>query len=399
MYKRFFILILIFCTVLPVGAKKFTVVIDPGHGGSDPGAVRGKIYESHINLAVSLFVGEMLSAHSDIEVVYTRNTDKKLEPTDRMSTAINANGDIYVSIHTNTAFDEKLKKDVITTSGVEVYIIEQFDKNKARSENVLKQSGTIISIDENNKDVTQKFNPSSFHSEAAFKLKQQQIYNQSSYLAVHLLREMGAENRITRGILQRSLYVTWQTPMPSVLVEVGYMSNPEEREFLISTEGQKSLAKGIYNGIMAFKKDYVSRSDTPSVPTETIPEPPKPIEQPKVTETQTPKPVEQPKVTEQPKPVEQPKVTETPKTETPVQPDENQVVYKWQIMAGNVLLAPNDASFKGLKDCKYYIQDKLYKYTYGESTDLKEIEKLRTTVKHLFPDAFIIKMKNGERVK
>ena len=359
--KRFFILILIFCTILPVSAKKFVVVLDPGHGGSDPGAVRGSIYESHINLAIALVVGKMLSAHSDIEVVYTRNTDKKLEPTDRMNTASKANGDIYISIHTNAAYDEKLKKDVITTSGVEVYIIEQFGKNQERSEDVLKRNTSVISINENNEDVTQKFNPSSAHSEAAFKLKQQQIYNQSSYLAVHLLREMGYENRNTRGILQRSLYVTWQTPMPSVLVEVGYISNPDEREFLTSTAGQWSLAKGIYNGIMAFKNEYVGRSNASSVPQETIPD--------------------------------------TPKTEPVAQPVENQVVYKWQIMAGTALLAPNDARFKGLKDCKYYVQDKLYKYTYGESTDLKEIEKLRAKVKQLFPDAFIIAMKNGERVK
>jgi len=379
--KRFFILILIFCTILPVSAKKFVVVIDPGHGGSDPGAVRGKIYESHINLAISLLVGEMLATHSDIEVVYTRKTDKKLEPTDRMTTAINANGDIYVSIHTNAAYNERLKQDVITTSGVEVYIIEQFDRNKERSEKVLQQNSKIISINENNEDVTHKFNPSSFHSEAAFKLKQQQIYNQSSYLAVHLLREMGAENRNTRGIMQRSLYVTWQTPMPSVLVEVGYISNPDEREFLTSTAGQQSIARGIYNGIMAFKNEYVGRSGAPSVPQETIPEPPKPI------------------IAETPKPVEQPKITEAPRTEVSAQPTVNQVVYKWQIMTSKVPLAKNDARFKGLKDCEYYFQDNLYKYTYGESTDLKEIEKLRTIVKQLFPDAFIIAMKNGERVK
>jgi len=385
MKRRFFILILIFCTILPVSAKKFTVVIDPGHGGNDPGAVRGKIYESHINLAVSLLVGEMLAANSDIEVVYTRKTDKRLEPTDRMNTAINADGDIYVSIHTNTAYSERLKQDITTTSGVEVYIIEQFDKNKERSENVLKKSGTIISINENNEGVEQKFDPSSLHSDAAFKLKQQQVYNQSSFLALHILRELGGENRATRGVMQKSLYVTWQTPMPSVLVEVGYMSNPEERDFLTSAAGQKTLARGIYNGIMAFKKDYVSRSNTPPAPQETTPPPPKPVEQPKVTAP--------------PKPVEQTKVTETPKTEPAAQPTENQVVYTWQIMAVNVLLAPNDASFKGLKDCKYYVQDKLYKYTYGESTDLKEIQKLRETVKKLFPDAFIIAMKNGERVK
>ena len=397
MYKRFFIFILIFCAILPVSAKKFVVVLNPGHGGSDPGAVRGKVYESHINLAIALLVGEMLSAHSDIEVVYTRKIDKRLEPTDRTNTAINAKGDIYVSIHTNSAYNEKLKQDVTTTSGVEVYIIEQFDKNQGRSEDVLKKNTNIISIDENNEDVTQKFNPSSLHSDAAFKLKQQQIYNQSTYLALHIQREMGDEKRDTRGVKQGNYYDTWQTGMPSVLVEVGYITNPKEREFLTSAAGQKSLARGIYNGIMAFKKDYVSRSDLPPVPQETTPAQPKPVEQPKVTEPR--KPVEQPKVTETPKPVEQPKVTEAPKTEPVAQPAENQVVYKWQIMAGSVLLAPNDASFKGLKDCKYYVQDKLYKYTYGESTDLKEIEKLRTTVKQLFPSAFIIAMKNGERVK
>jgi len=390
MYRHFFIFILIFCTILPVSAKKFTVVLDPGHGGSDPGALRGNVYESHINLAISLLVGEMLAANPDIEVVYTRKTDIKLEPSDRTNTAINANGDIYVSIHTNAAYNEKLKQDVITTSGVEVYIIEQFGKNQERSETVLKKNTTVISIDENNKNVEKKFNPSSLYSDAAFKLKQNQIYNQSSYLALNLQREMGVENRNTRGILQKSLYATWQTGMPSVLVEVGYITNPDEREFLTSTAGQKSLARGIYNGIMAYKKEYVSReTDTPIS-----------TEQPKVAET--PKPTEQPKIaetkTETPKPTEQPKVAET-KTETPVQPAENQIVYKWQIMVSKMLLEKNDERFKGLKDCEYYLQDNLYKYTYGAAANLQDIEKLRAMIKQLFPDAFIIAMKNGERVK
>jgi len=389
--KHFFILILVFCTILPVSAKKFTVIIDPGHGGSDPGAVRGKVYESHINLTIALLVGEMLSKNPDIEVVYTRKTDKKLEPADRTNTAINANGDIYVSIHTNAAYNERLKQDVPATSGIEVYIIEQFGKNQERSETVLKKNTTIISIDENNKDVENKFNPYSLYSDAAFKLKQNQIYNQSSFLALNLQREMGIENRNTRGILQKSLYATWQTGMPSVLVEVGYITNPDEREFLTSAAGQKTLAKGIYNGIMAYKKDYVSRS---SAPTQLVQEE-KIAEQPKVAET--PNPTEQPKVTETPKPTEQQKITEISKNNT--QPAENQVVYKWQIMASRTLLAKNDERFKGLKDCEYYLQDNLYKYTYGASTDLQEIEKLRTIVKELFPDAFIITMINGERVK
>jgi len=374
--KRFFISILMFCiTVFVADAKKFTVILDPGHGGNDSGATRNGVRESNINLAVALFVGEMLAGNSDIDVVYTRKTDQRLEPSDRMNTAINADGDIYVSIHTNAAYNEQQKKDVITTSGVEVYIIEQFDKNKERSENVLKKNSTIISINEKNEDVERKYNSSSPLSDASFKLKQQQIYNQSSLLALNIQREMGDENRNTRGILQKSLFVTWQTPMPSVLVEVGYITNPAEREFLTSASGQKSLARGIYNGIMAFKKEYVSRSDA-YVP-----------QQPTTAEPQ--KQTEQPKVTVQPKTTEQPKSQQI----------DNQVVYRWQIMTSKERLKENDARFKDLKNCQYYVQDNIYKYTYGESADYQEIVKIGTTVKKLFPDAFIITMKNGERIK
>ena len=403
--KQFLILFFAcFLIFFDADAKNFTVVLDAGHGGSDPGAVRKGIYESNINLAIVLAVGEMLEKHPDIDVVYTRKTDKRLEPIDRMNTANNSNGDIYVSIHANTAYSERLKKDVITTSGIEVYIIEQFDKNKERSEKIIKETSSIISINENNENVEQKYNPSSLHSNAAFKLKQQQVYNQSSYLALYILQEMNGENRATRGVLQRSLYATWQTGMPSVLVEVGYLTNPDEREFLTSAAGQKSLARGIYNGILAYKKDYVSPNTTGQPPQDIIAEQPKtiekPIEQPKQVEqkpVEQPKQVEQPKV-ETPKTVEQPKV-EVPKTEISAQSNENQVVFKWQIMTSKVILDKNDARFKNLKNCQYYFQNGLYKYTYGESTDQQEIVKLGATVKKLFPDAFIILMKNGERIK
>jgi N-acetylmuramoyl-L-alanine amidase len=358
--KHLFISLLVFGTIFSVKAKNFVVVLDPGHGGSDPGVVRQNIYESNINLAIALFVGEMLENHSDIEVAYTRKTDKKLEPETRMSYANDANGDIFVSIHVNSAYSEKLKKDIITISGVEVYIIEQ--NNKERSETVLKKKSAIISINENNEDIEHKFDPSSSHSNFSFKLKQQNIFNQSNYLALYIQREMGDENRNTRGIMQKSLYVTWQTKMPSVLVEVGYITNLSEREFLTSTAGQKSLARGIYNGIMAYKKDYVSR-ETALQPAESEVEsksdaPPKNV----------------------------------------AKTDENQIVFKWQIMTSKTPLEKNDARFKNLKNCGYYIQDNIYKYTYGESSDYKEVEKMKTTVKKLFPDAFIIATKNGKRV-
>lgn len=256
--NRSILLVLILLSVsllINAKVKPFTVVIDPGHGGKDPGATRAGVCESNINLDIALLVGSMLEKHHDIKVVYTRKTDKTLEPVERMETANKANGDIFVSIHVNSAYNEAKKRDVTTTHGVEVYI--QTVENTDRKTRTLKQKSSITSIGENGVEVSKRYDENNSQTfNAIYEIKQAQIFNLSNNLATYIGNEMGEKERKIRGVKQQSLYVTWQTIVPSVLVEVGYITNPEERAFMTSKNGQRNLATDIYNGILKYKNDF-----------------------------------------------------------------------------------------------------------------------------------------------
>ena len=349
--------------------KPFTVVIDPGHGGKDPGATRAGVCESNINLDIALLVGSMLEKHHDIKVVYTRKTDKTLEPVERMETANKANGDIFVSIHVNSAYNEAKKRDVTTTHGVEVYI--QTVENTDRKTRTLKQKSSITSIGENGVEVSKRYDENNSPTfNAIYEIKQAQIFNLSNNLATYIGNEMGEKERKIRGVKQQSLYVTWQTIVPSVLVEVGYITNPEERAFMTSKDGQRNLATGIYNGILKYKNDFdLSKESMKSITA---------VQNMQAYDTET---------------VEEDSNSIVSKEST----NKDEIVFMWQIMTSSTPLKDNDYRFKKLK-CSFYKENNIYKYTYGSSTDYKEVQKLQADIKKLFSDAFIIAMKNGKRI-
>lgn len=373
MKKYIVAFILIFTCINNIIAqnKPFTVVLDPGHGGSDVGATRQGIHESHLTLKIALLVGEMLEKnHKDIKVAYTRKTDKKLEASERMSIANKANGDIFVSIHVNAAYNEAKKRDVTTAHGVEVYI--QTVENTERKIRTIKNQGSIMSVNEHGQEIARRYdhltNPA---YNAIYEIKQAQVFNLSTNLAQYIGSEMGEKERNLRGVKQQSLYVTWQTVIPSVLVEVGYITNEQERKFMASAEGQKTLATGIYNGIIRYKNDFDSSKESHGggaqvVDTEAL--------------------VSTPEAD-----------TNTDTATSPIATDSEEVLFMWQVMVSSKPLKDGDARFKNLK-CSYYTENNLYKYTYGSSTNYNEVMKLQGNVKKLFPDAFIIALKNGKRV-
>lgn len=364
MNKYFFSILMLFCCLTTIEAKPFTVVIDPGHGGGDVGATRAGIYESHITLDIALLVGDLLEAnHKDIKVAYTRKTDKRLSESERMDIANKADGDIFVSIHVNSAYNEAKKRDITTAHGVEVYI--QTVENSERKTNTLKTKGSIKAVNEDGTEISKRYDYSNNPTfNAIYEIKQAQIFNLSTNLAKYIGNEMGAKERNIRGIKQQSLYVTWQTTIPSVLVEVGYITNEKERKFMSSKEGKVILATGIYNGIIQYKNDF-DRSKELILANNSDNEP----------KTTTP--------------------SKENNTDKVAKSDE--VLFMWQIMTSTTPLKDNDYRFKKLK-CSYYKENNIYKYTYGSNTDYNEVLKLQSEVKKLFADAFIIAMKNGKRV-
>lgn len=368
MKKYIYLVSILFVSFLELNAAKpFTVVLDPGHGGSDVGATRAGICESHIVLDIAQLVGDMLGEHSDIKVAYTRKTDKKLKEEERMELANKADGDIFVSIHVNSAYNEEKKRDVTSAHGVEVYI--QTVENIERKTNTLREKGSIKTVNKAGEEEAKRYDYSSNKTfNAIYEIKQAQIFNLSTNLARYIGTEMGAKDRNLRGVKQKSLYVTWQTLIPSVLIEVGYITNEEERRFMNSQEGKRILARGIYDGIIRYKKDFdlsrealagesVNRRDTDANTNLSS-------------------------------------VPATPKDEVK---SKDEVVFMWQVFISSVPLKDDDYRFKKLK-CSYYKDKNMYKYTYGSSTDYDEVLRMQAEIRKLFPDAFMIAMKNGKRV-
>ena len=368
MKKYIYLVSILFVSFLELNAAKpFTVVLDPGHGGSDVGATRAGICESHIVLDIAQLVGDMLGGHSDIKVAYTRKTDKKLKEEERMELANKADGDIFVSIHVNSAYNEEKKRDVTSAHGVEVYI--QTVENIERKTNTLREKGSIKTVNKAGEEEAKRYDYSSNKTfNAIYEIKQAQIFNLSTNLARYIGTEMGAKDRNLRGVKQKSLYVTWQTLIPSVLIEVGYITNEEERRFMNSQEGKRIRARGIYDGIIRYKKDFdlsrealagesVNRRDTDANANLSS-------------------------------------VPATPKDEVK---SKDEVVFMWQVFISSVPLKDDDYRFKKLK-CSYYKDKNMYKYTYGSSTDYDEVLRMQAEIRKLFPDAFMIAMKNGKRV-
>ena len=368
MKKYIYLVSILFVSLLELNAAKpFTVVLDPGHGGSDVGATRAGICESHIVLDIAQLVGDMLGEHSDIKVAYTRKTDKKLKEEERMELANKADGDIFVSIHVNSAYNEEKKRDVTSAHGVEVYI--QTVENIERKTNTLREKGSIKTVNKAGEEEAKRYDYSSNKTfNAIYEIKQAQIFNLSTNLARYIGTEMGAKDRNLRGVKQKSLYVTWQTLIPSVLIEVGYITNEEERRFMNSQEGKRILARGIYDGIIRYKKDFdLSRE---ALAGESVNR--------RDTDTNT----------------NLSSVPATPKYEVK---SKDEVVFMWQVFISSVPLKDDDYRFKKLK-CSYYKDKNMYKYTYGSSTDYDEVLRMQAEIRKLFPDAFMIAMKNGKRV-
>lgn len=202
-----------------------------------------------------------------------------------------------------------------------------------------------------------------------------------------------SSKRSDRGVRQAGFLVLRETSMPSVLVELGFISNPAEEEYMTSLMGQQSLANSLFNAFTQYKAErdrkiggYSEKPEPAKTTAQTVtpkatptkPEPPKPV----VTSP--------PAVTNTPKVSESPKVSENPK---------GQVVYKLQILTSGNVLPANSHHLKGYKASYYKDTDGLYKYTYGETTNTAEINQISKALKKDFPDAFIVRFVNGVRVR
>ncbi|KMQ68187.1 cell wall hydrolase [Chryseobacterium sp. FH2] len=278
MHKQNFKIILSFLLILIsnfiFAQKKFTVVLDAGHGGSDHGANRnyadiGRVAEKDVTLAVTLKVGAMLEKNKDFKVIYTRKIDEYPSLSDRTNLANRSKADLFVSIHCNSSVRP-------TAYGTETYV--QGPNQNDENLEVAKRENDVIFLDEKDKQTFGSYDANSPESLIALKL-QQSKYLESSLLLGGLIEDnfVNKDKRFSRGVFQKNLHVLRMNAMPSVLIETGFINHPEESHYLASEKGQQEISESIYQAIVDYKKAIDRKSGGGAVAVRK-PEPEKPVE-------------------------------------------------------------------------------------------------------------------------
>ena len=362
-------------------------MIDPGHGGHDPGAV-GKISkEKNINLNVALKLGNMIKKNcDDVKVIFTRTKDVFIPLNRRAEIANNAKADLFISIHTNALANNRTAKGASTwTLG-----LAKSDANLA----VAQRENSVILYESDYKTRYAGFNPNSAESYIIFEFMQDKYMEQSVHLASLVQKQFRHTcKRVDRGVHQAGFLVLKASAMPSILVELGFISTPEEERYLNSEEGTGTLAKGIYHAFLTYKKEHeirltgVSRTIIPD--DEEMSENELAATQPKEEKTDS-APV-QTELVAQAKPQQRPITVESAT-------NSGEITFKIQILTSSSPLTKNDKRLKGLKDVDYYKEKGLYKYTYGASTDYNKVLRSKRAITDKFKDAFIIAFRDGEKM-
>lgn len=363
--KRLFLLlcsILFLCGMAYPDEDKFVVVIDPGHGGRDPGAVRGKIKEKDINLGVALALGDLIKKNMpDVKVVYTRDKDTFLELNDRAKKANKAKANLFISIHTNSTDAKKT-----TASGADTYILGL--ARSAENLAVAKRENSVILLEDDYSVKYESFDPNSTESYIIFEFMTNKYMEQSLNFASHIQDHFRTKaKRTDRGVRQAGFLVLRNTGMPSVLIELGFINNSTEATFLSSKNGQKIMAESIYEGFKKYKDAFDKKRGTTSVAKNG---------NAGLVNTLT---------------------ATTPEIEIKT-PPKGEVEYRIQFMYSPKKLGKNASEFKGLSPVDYYYENG-YKYTYGSTTDFDEIQKQLKQIKTKFKDAFVIRFQDGKRIK
>ena len=359
------------------------VVIDAGHGGHDPGNTgtgRYKKSEKDISLEVALQLGEYIErAYENVDVIYTRKEDKFVTLKGRTTIANKADADLFLSIHCNSAANKE-------AFGTETFVMSM-TKIAANLELAKRENSSIL-LEENYEQTYEGFNPDSPESLIARSIAQSVYLDQSLTLSAHIQEQYRERvSRRDRGVKQAPYWVISFTTMPSVLTELGFLTNKGEEDFLNSDNGKVYMASAIYRAFKQYKAEIegveISTPDFEKNFPEVMDE--APIVEVKKEEKSTTKPdVKQ----------EKPVVNKEAKSV-----NSEPVFYKIQLMASSNPIDLKPENFNGLEEVKSYEVEGLYKYTIGEVTDYKKAVSLQRTVReNAYPKAFITAFYNGERI-
>jgi N-acetylmuramoyl-L-alanine amidase len=331
--------------------KSWIIVIDAGHGGKDPGALGSMSREKDINLAIALKTGEYIKQNiKNVTVIYTRRDDSTVDLRDRPKIANKANADLFISIHTNWASSKSVM-------GAESYIMGTA-KDQANLEVAMKENSVMLS-EEDYSTKYEGFDPKSSESYIMFSLTQKVFQDQSTDLASKIQTQFRERvNRNDRDVKQAGFWVLYNTKMPSVLIETGFITNPAEEKYLNSKEGQDYLASSIYRACRDYLNEIAIKSGFSSVK-----------DQDSVQKIDT---------------------------LTKGNPADEKISFRVQIKTSSLKTEISPENFKGLKDITEIYGQNRYKYLTGNFTDYSAAVNYRKKIEVLYPDAFVIALKSNK---
>jgi len=339
------------------GSKIKTVVIDAGHGGKDPGASGKYSKEKDIALSVALKTGGYIEKNfPGVKVIYTRKTDKFIPLHKRGDIANSNNADIFISIHCNANNSSKIY-------GTETYVLGIEDSRINRNMNVAMIENAAILLEEDADVKYDNFDPKSPESLISLTLFQDENLEQSLDIAGKIQRQFtNRVGRKDRSVQQAGFLVLWKTAMPSVLVELGYLSNPTEEKFLRSKEGQVFMASAIYRAFKEYKKEFEKENNAWDYRKEST--------------------------------------KSNSKNVKSLDPVVKQVVnYRVQFYTSPRQLTLSDSRFNKLSNLSYYVHNGMYKYTSGNFSTINDANIHRKKVKLAgFSDAFVVAFFKGKRI-
>ena len=345
--------------------KRFTLVIDPGHGGHDAGALGAISKEKNINLAVALRFGKYVEQNlPEVRVIYTRKTDVFIPLNERANIANRANADLFISVHTNALPAGKVAR------GFETYTLGM---HRAKDNlDVAMRENSVISMEKDYQQRYQGFDPRSSESYIIFEFIQGKNMERSVDLARMIQRSVcDGANRPDKGVHQAGFLVLRETSMPGCLIELGFITTPDEERLLNNDSRVDDIARGIYEAFAKYKNKYDRSVSVPYRAKDS-----EEVNIPKIVPDQEPAP--------KTRAVTRAEVADAP-------------VFKLQIFVGSRNLRKGDAHFKGETDYDSFQEGNLVKYTLGASTNYNEIYRLRKEKLDKFPEAFIIAFKNGQK--
>jgi len=355
MAKKAFLIILLLGQLLLLQAKPFTVVIDAGHGGKDGGAVGHKgLLEKDLNLDVSIrLASKIRTQYPEVSVLLTRSCDEFLPLQSRADFVNKNNADLFISIHTNSA-------ETRSAHGTEVFILgtDRMDDNL----DIAMRENAVIKLESDYQTTYQGFDPNSVESYIMFELMQNRHMDQSLHYASLVQKEFtNTLHRADRGVRQAAFWVLLKSACPSVLIEMGFISNADEEIYLKSDQGKREIAEALFDAFVAYYKPG-SKRDTVASP--------------------TPQPVQPAQLAQPAQPVQPDTLASSPSSP----------VFRVQIFTSKTILPESDHNFRGLTSCTYREVNGMYKYMYGECATWEEAAALREQLKDKFPDCFVVKL-------